>query len=410
MTTSSSASPGDAIVPIEVLLLMPVTLMLARWPENAPVAQLPDALQQRLADMLEELEKLLGPPAQSFLDAVRGGDGRALAGLVHVDTLLGEALDHLMPRIVQAKVAGDWGRVGHEAGLAVSLAAVTDRNADLATAAYLQAMAHVRAGDLAGAVAPFRRSIAAAVMADDVRLQSAAHDNLGNALRDRGDYDGALVEYDAALAIEADSHNRALVQVNRAVALQWSGEHADAMRILLAQVDVLETVAAPSFERASVLCDAAHATLSCGDPARASSLLDQAESLMEADDLSGRAKLYRLRVRVAAAQRDDAGTDAALEQTWALARANANAQLRPLAAHYARGFEAALAHRLPTERADQLMCALGDKEANGWLQALQGMQVAQQQAFEAGDFALALRIGANSGSTLFEAGQMGPAR
>ncbi len=410
MATPAGSSPADAIVPIEEWLLLPGTLSLASWAANAPLAQLPAALQQHLASLLDELKALYGPPSQAVIDAALAGDGRAWAALVQLDGTLGDALDRLMPRIRQAKQAGDWRRLAHEARLAVHLAAAIASDANLALAAHLQANAHVALGDLVGAVLPFRRSIAAAAIAGDLHLQSVGHGNLGNALRDDGDCDAALAEYAAALDLEADPRGRAVVQANRAVALQRLGERASALQALLAQVDALQAARAPAAERVATQGRAAHAMLECGDAGRALTLLDQADALADADDLPGRAMLAGLRARAAGEQGDAAAADAALEQAWQLALDHAVARLQPLAPGYAQGFEAALAHRLPTERALQLlMPALADKDANRWQQALPGLQVAEQQARQAGDMALALRICANRGSALAEAGQTGPA-
>ncbi|MEO8778457.1 MAG: hypothetical protein ABI389_07265, partial [Rhodanobacter sp.] len=178
MATPADPSPADAIFPIEEVLLRPGVLSLVTWAANDPLAQLPEALQQRLASLLDELKTLYGPPSQAITDAALAGDGRAWAGLVQLDRSLGDALDRLMPRIRQAKLAGDWRRLAHEADLAVHLAAATGRDADLALAAHLQANARVGLGDLLGAVLPFRRSIAAAAVVGDLRLQSIGHDNL----------------------------------------------------------------------------------------------------------------------------------------------------------------------------------------------------------------------------------------
>lgn len=411
MATSGGSSPGDAIVPIEELLLLPGVVRLATWEANAALAQLPDALQQRLASLLDELKVLYGPPSQAVTDAALAGDGRALAALVQLDGILGDALDRLMPRIREAKQVGDWHRLAHEASLAVHLAEATGRDADLALAAHLQANAQVGLGDLAGAVMPFRRSIAAAAVAGDLRLQSVGHDNLGNALRDSGDFDAALAEYAAALDVEADPRGRALVLSNQAVALECLGERDSALQTLLAQVDALRTARAPAAERVTILGRAAYATLECGDAGGALTLLDQAEAHAAADDLAGRAMLAGLRARAAGAQGDAAGADIALEQAWQLARNHAAARLQPRVSGYAHGFDAALAHRLPTERALQLLSpSIAEKDANRWQQALQGLQVAEHQARQAGDMGLALRIAANCGAAFFEAGQMGPAQ
>ncbi len=188
-------------------------------------------------------------------------------------------------------------------------------------------------------------------------------------------------------------------------------ELTSALQALLAQVDALQAARAPVAERVATLGRAAHTVLECGDADRALALLDHAETLANADDLPGRAMLAGLRARAAGEQGDAASADAALEQAWQLAVDHAVARLQPLAPDYAQGFDAALVHRLPTERALQLlMPALADKDANRWQQALRGLQVAEQQARQAGDMALALRIAANQGAALVEAGQTGPAR
>lgn len=407
---ASPATPGDAVVPIEDLLLLPGTLLLATWTSQEPLAQLPAALQGRLADLLDELAVLYGPAAAACRQAAQAGDGRAWAALVQLDAGHGQALDRLMPRIEQAKRQRDWPRLDHEARLAVHLATASGRDADLALAAHLLANARAAQGDLAGAVQPFRRSIAAAARARLPKLQSVGHGNLGNALRDAGDCDAALAEYAAALDLEADPRGRAVVQANRAVALQRLGERASALQALLAQIDALEAAGAPAFERVVTLGRAAHATLEAGDARQARILLDRAEALAEAGDLPGRAMLAALRARAAGMLDDTAAADRALEQAWQLALDHAVDRLQPLAPRYAQGFDAALAHRLPTQQALQLMMpAIADKDANRWPRALQGLRAAETQARQAGDLALALRIAANRASALLDAGQMATA-
>ena len=68
---AAGSSAADAIVPIEEVLLLPGVPSLATWEANDPLAQLPEALQQRLASLLDELKALYGPPSQAITDAER---------------------------------------------------------------------------------------------------------------------------------------------------------------------------------------------------------------------------------------------------------------------------------------------------------------------------------------------------
>jgi hypothetical protein len=86
-------------------------------------------------------------------------------------------------------------------------------------------------------------------------------------------------------------------------------------------------------------------------------------------------------------------------------------QLQPRAPHFAQGFATSLARRLPTAQALQLLLpGVGGKEASDWRQALGRLQAAERQARQAGDLALALRLAANLGATLADAGQMASAQ
>lgn len=245
-------TPGDAIVPIGELLLAPGAVVLSTW-EGSQGAAADPTLQSRLVTWLDVLQALYGPRAQPLCDALLGGDGRAWAALAQIAQTFAQALQVLMPRVRAAKQQRDWAGLAPQAALAVQLADALGREADLALAAHLLANARVGLGDLSGAVVSFRRSIGAAAAAGDVRLQSIGHGNLANTLRDAGDCDAALGEYDAALAIETDARGRAVLQSNRAVALQRLGERDSAVRAQLAQVQALEAAAAPVNERVVAL-------------------------------------------------------------------------------------------------------------------------------------------------------------
>ncbi|MCZ2290414.1 MAG: CHAT domain-containing protein [Burkholderiales bacterium] len=400
-----AAEPGSPLAAVEELL--PGARIVASWAANAPLARLPGPIEDRLAALLEELRPLYGATGQVLADAVLAGDGRARAALAQLDAFHDQALDQLMPRIRQAKLRRDWHALAHQARLAVHLAGAAGRRADLALAAHLLANALAGLGDLAGAVQAFRRSIAAAAAVGDVRLQAVGHGNLGNTLRDTGDCDAALFEYASALDLEADPRGRAVVQSNRAEALQRLGERASALQAQLDQLSALEAAGAPAAERAVTLARAAQAALESGGAGRALALLGQADTLVEPDDLPGRVMLAGLRARAAGMQHDAAGADAADQHAWELALDHAVGALQRLAPRYAQGFATALAHRLPTEHALRLLIpGIAGKDANRWTAALQSLHDGQQQARAAGDLGLALRIAANHAAALADAGQV----
>jgi tetratricopeptide (TPR) repeat protein len=403
----AEASPGDAIFPAEKLLLLPVECVLDHWTSSEPESALDARIQDRLAALLQELDALYGPRAAPLRDAVLASDPRALGALSMVDALLQGALKPLMQSIQKAKLRRDWQMLRRQASLAVRLASATGHEADLALAAHLLANAHVGLGDLAGAVTPFRRSIAAAAAVGNRSLQSMGHGNLANTLRDSGELDAALTEYAQALELETDPRGRAVLLSNRAVALQRLGETASAMASQSQAIEALEQAGAPPAERVVTICRLADALLEADEPRRAAEWLDRAEDLVEESDLAGRAALADLRWRTMAARGDTEGADAACARAWKLAVSRAEQRLRPLVGHYAQGFRASLARRLPTSDARALLApGVSAKDTARWRQALANLEASERTARHLGDLALALRLAANIGALLGDAGQL----
>jgi hypothetical protein len=102
-----------------------------------------------------------------------------------------------------------------------------------------------------------------------------------------------------------------------------------------------------------------------------------------------------------------AEADGAFEEAWNLALAAAVARFQPQLPHYAQGWSEALAHRLPHNRAVELLLpGVARKDANVWGDGIDELMQAESEALEAGDLALALRLAINRVGLLADAGQL----
>jgi tetratricopeptide (TPR) repeat protein len=415
MRSTGQGQPiGEQRFPVGDLLLLAPMILFLGWEQQDPIAQLPAPLQARLATLLDEVRQIYGEPAEDLITGVWAGDGRALATLSMLDSGLAQVLDTLMPRLQEAKRARAWEDLARQADLAIHLASATGRQADLALAANLSGNARVAMGDFAEAVAPFRRSIAAAAAAGDRHLQAMGQGNMGNALRNMGEFDDSIAAYNAALELEEDPRGQATVLSNRAMALFQLGDRASALREQLAQIPILASAQAPPAEQVVILARAANGALLCGELTQAESILDRADQLVDVGDTDGRAQLGILRAMLKGLRTGEvrdpvaiAEADEAFEEAWNLAVEAAVARFHSQEPHYAQGWSEALAHRLPHNRAVALLLrGVARKDANVWGDGINELKRAEREAQEAGDQALALRLAINRVALLMDAGQL----
>ena len=235
-------------------------------------------------------------------------------------------------------------------------------------------------------------------------LQAVAHGNRANALVDLGLLDEALPDFEQALELESDIEGRRAILSNRANAYVALGELRMAAAQLRERSRELRRAGASGEPLAVALDNEAMAVLRLGQNDLAAALLQEAAEELDADTgIEARVLNALARAEVALADEHRAAAAAAFMQGYELAFEWAETQVD--AEHYANAAAApdsVAAH----PGLDGFVAGLAAKEAGQPGPALMVWKQARTVAAEAGDHELALRIDANAGALLSDAGDI----
>lgn len=310
----------------------------------------------------------------------------------------------LIERCKRWRRNSDWTALRHEAELATRLTAAAGRDAQRALAWFLLANAYRALGDNKGVIDAYKRTIEVASKIRDEHLLAVANDNLGNALTDVGRLDEALECYKEAMVHEHDPKGIIFIRNNQSNLLRALGELRSAAHMQQDSIAKLEGAGITGQQLAVALDNAALTVTELGEPEAALKMLERARGLFAPDDLFDRAANALNRSTVIDALWDKNAAAHAFVEAHDLAfeYARRNIDLE----HYRRGFITALVARLPShDEANRLFVkGVAAKDADRFEEAMQLFQQATQRARNAGDHALALRIGANAAAVCLKRG------
>ena len=398
----------NAPVSIEAFLGAHFNVLIETWESVQSVRDVDPELLIRAQAVFEVVAWLTRHPRLDHLrNAVSMRSEHALGALVQLNALLVEACDFLMDRCKRWKVKGRWSALRHEAALATRLTAAAGRVSQSALAWFLLATANRANGDNSGAIDAFRTAIKAASTVPDKHMLAVANDNLGNALADVGRFDEALRCYNEASLHELDPKGLIAIQNNRCNVLASLGELHSAARAQKEAIAELESAGGITARDLGLALDNAGLTLiKLGEPESALKMLERARGCFGPDNRGDQVINALNRSSAFNALGDKNAAAQAFVEAHNLAFEHACQNIDP--EHYRQGFLASLATRLPPDDdAFQLFIAgMTAKDADEFGQAIQLFQLAAQRARELGDEALALRIIANVGAVLSDAGQV----
>jgi tetratricopeptide (TPR) repeat protein len=373
-----------------------VRLLVDTWTaRNAAPTSAPPAMQK--AARWLDLAALWTSAAQvaPLRDALTTGDARAVATLAELEDALESSCAPLLERIAALRRGTDWRSVLSLARLVGGAAAAAGRLPELARALEHEGSALRKLGDDAAAIRAYQGAIQAAPPAGHETFLAQVHEALGDTLDEVLKFEDARRHYGRAAALNADAGRSAQILRKRANELIRLGEYRSAADEFKAQIDAMRTQKVSGIELGRNLDMAAQALLEVGDHAAALAMIREAREHMPAAAVPDLATNFELETRalMSADQPDAAG--AAFERAWDLAILRARGQIDP--AHYRRGFQTALAARLPQhDEACQLFArGMRDRDSGQVQAAFDNWQRAANRAHQLKDYRLWLRVQSN---------------
>ncbi|MDB5361021.1 MAG: hypothetical protein JWO51_2318 [Rhodospirillales bacterium] len=383
--------------------VMPVFALLQGW---QTVTQPPTPGFPRTAAVLLAIELLVGEKdLASLRAAVAADDPRALAAIELLSAKLGPVAAMTRLACINFRDSGRFPDLLTEAERLLTYSNAAGQGELAMDALWLRAVAFRGLQDAQGAIAAYRRVLAAA-SPDDRKRRSAAFDNLANILTEIEEYDEALTCYGESDREAASPHERFSILLNRARLRRLLGDLSEARVDLEAAKTFLKHAEGTPSEWGMVYdCDAQLTRLD-GRIEDGLALAIKAQAALK--DARTQDRAINAMIRADLHNRLDQGPAAAAAFAEALGLAEATERRGINEEFYRSGFAAALKKRLPlTDRIYKLLGTALALDSRGKPEQSQAfLAAALKRARQRGDILSSLRIEMNWAALVQRVGQV----